>query len=74
MESVWPLLTRCLDSLSVSCVTEYRSNPTYTHTVDYKLQKKLLESVGDLCVRVSVMSDVCVCVCLCVCVCVCVCV
>ena len=57
MESVWPLLTRCLDSLSVSCVTEYRSNPTYTHTVDYKLQKKLLESVGDLCVRVSVMSD-----------------
>ena len=39
----------------------------YTHTVDYKLQKNLMESFGDdLYVRVSAMSDVfvrCMCVC-----------
>ena len=53
MESVWKVLLRSIETLSTECVSEHRSNPTYTHTVDYKLQKKLIEAVGILCVRVS---------------------
>ena len=53
MESVWPLLLPTMETLSTECTSEHMSNPTYTHTVDYKLQRKLLEAVGVLCVRVS---------------------
>ena len=53
MDSVWPLLIESMYSLSASCWHEAMCNPVYSHTVKYKLQRKLLEVIGELCVRVS---------------------
>lgn len=53
MDSVWPLLIESMCNLSASCQHEAMSNPVYGHTVEYKLQRKLLEVVGELCVGVS---------------------
>lgn len=53
MEMVWPLLIENMQILSASCQSEAVSNPVYGHTVEYKLQRKLLEVVGELCIAVS---------------------
>lgn len=54
MDTVWPLLIENMEKLSVACLSEAQCNPVYRHTVEYKLQRILLEAAGELCVQVCV--------------------
>ena len=52
VKGVWPVIAHSLTNLSSG---GKHSVPTYRYTVTYKLQQKLLESVGVLPVKLQVV-------------------